>query len=78
MDERNWEGTPRSLCGFCTGSSHSIPTEPSHQKEAAVWGHILISQCHPAHDIHNTWQQQPDHKSCSQEKHVINRKQANA
>lgn len=27
MDERDWEGTPRSLHGFCCGSSHSIPTE---------------------------------------------------
>lgn len=54
--------------------SHRI----SHQKEAAVWSHTLLSQCHSAHDMHKTWQQQLDHKSYSQEEHGINRKQANA
>lgn len=76
MDERDWEGTPRSLHGFCSGSSHSIPTE-SLSRKRLQFGVTHCSLCHPAHDTHKTWQQQPDHKNYSQEEHGINRKQAN-
>lgn len=36
VEERDLESIPRSPNYFCTGCSHSIPVEPSHQKGVAV------------------------------------------